>query len=67
MIGIGLPLGWLLWLAPAGMLFLVIKVTGIPPTEEQSLKSRGDDYRAYQNDTNAFFPGLTKRVAPKRS
>lgn len=67
LIGIGLPLGWLLWLAPAGMLFLVIKVTGIPPTEEQSLKSRGDDYRAYQNDTNAFFPGPTKRVAPERN
>jgi steroid 5-alpha reductase family enzyme len=49
------------------MLFLVIKVTGIPPTEEQSLKSRGDDYRAYQNDTNAFFPGPTKRVAPERT
>jgi len=62
LIGIGLPLGWLLWLAPALMLFLVVKVTGIPPTEEQSLKSRGDDYRAYQNDTNAFFP-----VPPRRA
>lgn len=62
LIGIGLPLGWLLWLAPALMLFLVIKVTGIPPTEEQSLLSRGDDYRAYQNDTNAFFPAPPRRA-----
>ena len=63
MLGIGLPLGWLLWLAPALMLFLVLRVTGIPPTEEQSVRSRGDDYRAYQRTTNAFFPGPRKRDA----
>ncbi len=60
-IAVGLPFGWSLWLAPAVMLFLILKVTGIPPTEEQSLRSRGDDYRAYQRTTNAFFPG------PRRS
>lgn len=58
-LGIGLELGWLLWLAPLVMYLLVTKVTGIPPTEEQSVKSRGDDYRAYQRTTNAFFPGPT--------
>jgi steroid 5-alpha reductase family enzyme len=42
------------------MLFLVLKVTGIPPTEEQALQSRGADYRAYQQTTNAFFPGPPK-------
>lgn len=56
-LGIGLAWGWALWLTPALMLFLVLKVTGIPPTEEQSVRSRGDDYRAYQRTTNAFFPG----------
>ena len=56
-IGLGLPYGWTLWSAPLLMLFLVIKVTGIPPTEAQALRSRGDDYRAYQRTTNAFFPG----------
>jgi steroid 5-alpha reductase family enzyme len=59
-LGIGLPLGWALWFTPALMLFLVLKVTGIPPTEEQSLRSRGADYRAYQRTTNAFFPGPRK-------
>jgi len=63
--GIGLSLGWTLWFAPALMLFLVVKVTGIPPTERQSLRSRGEDYRAYQRSTNAFFPGL--RRADKRT
>ncbi|MFT5197862.1 MAG: steroid 5-alpha reductase family enzyme [Planctomycetota bacterium] len=57
LIGIGLSGGAWLWLAPLLMLFLICKVTGIPPTEEQSLRSRGDDYREYQRTTNAFFPG----------
>ncbi len=60
-LGLGLEWGWSLWFTPLLMLFLVVKVTGIPPTEEQSVRSRGDDYRAYQRTTNAFFPG------PRRS
>lgn len=60
LLGVGLPGGTLLWLAPACMLFLILKVTGIPPTEEQSVRSRGEDYRAYQRTTNAFFPGPPK-------
>lgn len=59
---IGLPYGQALWLTPGLMLFLVLRVTGIPPTEEQSLRSRGEDYRAYQKTTNAFFPGPRKGV-----
>ncbi|MEZ5977653.1 MAG: DUF1295 domain-containing protein [Planctomycetota bacterium] len=55
-LAIGTPWGWLLWLAPLAMLLLVTKVTGIPPTEAQSLRSRGDDYRDYQRTTSAFFP-----------
>ncbi|MCB9915060.1 MAG: DUF1295 domain-containing protein [Planctomycetes bacterium] len=57
LLGVGLAHGALLWFAPALMLLLVLKVTGVPPTEEQALRSRGDDYRAYQRTTNAFFPG----------
>ncbi len=43
-------------LFPAIMLFLVLKVTGIPPTEAQAIRKRGDLYRQYQNETSAFFP-----------
>ena len=50
--------------AVALMLLFVLKVTGIPPTEEQALKSRGDDYRDYQRTTNAFFPG-PRRARPQ--
>ena len=51
------PGGAWVWLAPLVMWLLVTRVTGIPPAEQQSLRSRGDDYRAYQRETNAFFPG----------
>lgn len=63
-LAIGLPYGLGLWFAPALMLFLVLRVTGIPPTERQSLRSRGEDYRAYQRTTNAFFPGPPRAATP---
>ena len=53
---IGHPYGWVTWFAPVVMLFLMLKVTGIPPTEEQAVRSRGDAYREYQQTTSAFFP-----------
>jgi len=56
LIAVGLPLGWTLWGIPALMLLLVLKVTGIPPTEARAVERRGDDYRAYQASTSAFFP-----------
>ena len=40
---------------PSCFLLLVV-VTGIPASEEQSLRSRGDDYRRYQRETSAFVP-----------
>ena len=63
LLGIGSSGAWMLWLAPLGMWLLITRVTGVPPTEEQALRSRGDDYRAYQRRTNAFFPG-PPRSAP---
>jgi steroid 5-alpha reductase family enzyme len=48
--------GWWALTVPALMLFLMLKVTGIPPTEKQALSSRGDAYREYQKTTSAFFP-----------
>jgi len=48
--------GWISWIAPASMYFLIRFVSGVPWAEQQSLRSRGDDYRAYQRETNCFFP-----------
>ncbi len=50
------PWGWLSFTSPLIIWYLILNVTGIPPTEEQCLKSRGQAYRAYQQETSAFFP-----------
>jgi steroid 5-alpha reductase family enzyme len=54
--GLLAPWGLLTLLAPAAMLFFVLKVTGIPPSEAQALRSRGEAYRAYQRRVSPFFP-----------
>jgi steroid 5-alpha reductase family enzyme len=55
-----LAVGSSFWWAPAlvagGLLYLLLFVTGIPPTEAQALASRGDDYRDYQRTTSSFIP-----------
>ena len=55
-LALGTPAGWLAYLSPALILFFILRITGIPPTEAQALKSRGEDYRRYQQETSAFFP-----------
>jgi steroid 5-alpha reductase family enzyme len=50
------PWGWLGFLSPLLIIPLILFVTGIPPAEEASLRSRGDDYRRYQRETSAFIP-----------
>lgn len=52
--------GWLAIFAPLSMLFFILRVTGIPPTEKQAIKSRGEAYREYQRTTSAFFPWFPK-------
>ena len=43
------------WIVPAGLLFLLFRLTGIPATEEQALRSRAD-YAEYQRTTSVFVP-----------
>jgi steroid 5-alpha reductase family enzyme len=57
---LGSPYGYLTWFAPALMLFFLFYITGIPATEAQALRSRGDAYRAYQQTTSAFVPWFRK-------
>ena len=54
------PWGWATLCCPLLMLFFLFRVTGIPMTEEQALRSRGDDYRDYQRTTSAFVPWRPK-------
>lgn len=53
---LGAPWGWATIYAPAIITFLLLKVTGIPPTEASALKRKGDAYREYQRTTSAFIP-----------
>lgn len=55
------PWGWIAWLVPAGLLYLLFKVTGIPETEAQALRSR-DDYAEYQRTTSVFVPLPPRRA-----
>jgi steroid 5-alpha reductase family enzyme len=54
------PYGWLAILCPLLMFYLLFRVTGIPATEAQSLRSKGEAYREYQQTTSAFFPWFKK-------
>ncbi|QKJ32203.1 DUF1295 domain-containing protein [Mucilaginibacter mali] len=57
---LGSPYGWLGVISPTIILYLLLKVTGIPATEEQSLRSKGDAFRAYQKSTSVFVPWFKK-------
>jgi steroid 5-alpha reductase family enzyme len=57
------PWGWLALSAPALMLYLLFRVTGIPATEAQALRSRGDDYRRYQATTSSFVPWFPRSTS----
>lgn len=54
------PGGGAMIYCPLLMLFFLFRVTGIPMTEEQAVRSRGDDYRDYQRTTSAFVPWFPK-------
>lgn len=45
---------------PVLMYFFLTRVTGVKATEEQTLRTRGDAYRRYQESTSAFFPWFKK-------
>jgi steroid 5-alpha reductase family enzyme len=60
------PGGCFTVLCPGLMLFFLLRVTGIPLTEELSVKSKGEAYREYQATTSAFVPWFKKKTALKK-
>jgi steroid 5-alpha reductase family enzyme len=60
-VALGSPTGWVALVVPAFLLFLLFRVTGIPANEEQALRSRGDDYRRYQQEVSVFVPWFPKQ------
>lgn len=55
------PGGYLAIISPALIYFFLLKVSGIPLTEEQSLRTKGEAYREYQRTTSSFIPWLKSR------
>jgi steroid 5-alpha reductase family enzyme len=50
------PYGYIAVISPAIILYLLLRVTGIPATEQQSLKTKGEAYKRYQQTTSKFIP-----------
>jgi steroid 5-alpha reductase family enzyme len=55
------PWGWTSIICPLGILYLLLRVTGVPMAEEQSLRSRGDAFRDYQKRVSVFVPWFPKK------
>jgi len=49
------------------VLFLLLRVTGVPATEEQALRTKGEAYREYQRQVSVFFPRPPRNPAPSIS
>jgi steroid 5-alpha reductase family enzyme len=58
----GSPYGWLALFSPLFILYLLLKVTGIPATEQQSLRTKGAAYENYQRQTSVFIPWFKKNA-----
>lgn len=60
-LAVGSHLFWLSLTGPVLMLLFLYRVSGIPWTEAQSLRTRGEDYRRYQQEVSALFPWPPRR------
>lgn len=55
------PGGYWAALSPALMIFFIVKVSGLPPAEQQSLLSKGERYRDYQRSTSPLIPWFKRK------
>ncbi len=63
----GAPLGWLAWSGPLVMYVFLRWLSGVPYTEQQALRTRGEAYREYQRTTSMLFPWPPRRSAATES
>jgi steroid 5-alpha reductase family enzyme len=57
----GSPYAWAALSGPLVMFVFLRYVSGVPFTEAQALRSRGEEYRRYQARTRMFFPWFPRR------
>lgn len=60
LLAVGSPVAWLAWSGPLVMYLFLRWISGIPFTEAQALRSRGEDYARYQRSTPMLFPWFPK-------
>ena len=61
---VGAPHGWIALSGPLVMYLFLRFVSGIPYTEAQALRTRGEDYRDYQRSTPMLFPWRPRHLSP---
>lgn len=64
LLAIGSPYFLASLIGPLLMLAFLYRISGIPWTEAQALRSRGEDYLRYQREVSAFFPMPPRRQGP---
>ena len=62
LLAIGSPYFLLSLTGPVLMLAFLYRISGIPWTEAQALRSRGEDYARYQREVSAFLPMPPRRT-----
>lgn len=61
-LAIGSPIAAWAWLGPVVMYLFLRYLSGVPFTEAQALRTRGEAYRHYQRTTPMFFPWFPKEA-----
>lgn len=56
LMAISSPFGWLGIIAPLIVLYLLVRVTGIPPLEQHEVEEKGEAYKQYQARISSFLP-----------
>lgn len=62
LLAVGAPWFGLTLVGPVAMYLFLMKLTGIPHVERESLAKRGDAYREYQQTTSILIPWRKKRT-----
>jgi steroid 5-alpha reductase family enzyme len=60
LLAVGSPIAWLAWAGPVVMYAFLRWISGIPYTEAQALRTRGEDYARYQRSTPMLIPWFPK-------
>lgn len=61
-LAVGSPLAGLAYSGPLVMYVFLRWISGIPYTESQALRTRGEDYRDYQRTVPMLFPWFPRRI-----